>query len=82
MNTGYDLKEIRVIVGPKLNHCFVWIKITSGDYMPCVDGWHYKATTLPALDFLAESLAKSEQLLWPQMAPPEPTNREAYEALE
>lgn len=76
-------REIRVIVGPKLNHVFVLV--TSDEHMVGVNGWHYRDTTKPTIEFLTEAFAGEQEhdpLLWPQHAPPEPSDRTAYEALE
>jgi len=81
MDTQVAIVEIRVITGPKLNHCFIWYRTMGGEDTLGVDGWHYMATTRPSLEFLTESLIKREPMLWPQMAPPNP-NEAAYRELE
>lgn len=84
MNTSVEFKEIRVIVGPKLNHVYVWVQTVKGERMVGVDGWHYKATTKPTVEFLTEAFTgKDDPLLWPQGAPPEPNDAFGrYERLE
>jgi len=74
MNTGVEYAEFRVITRPKLNHVFVWIRTVSGEQMIGVDGWHYKATTRPSLEFLTDAFTGKDS--------PEPSDREEYEALE
>lgn len=84
-NTDVSFQELRFNVrNPEYTDVYVFIEITGGEYMGCVQGWHYKRfpADIPTSDIFQSIFSNEENALsWPFKKPEQSEEDKAAEYL-